>query len=144
MADPFSITTGVVGIVVPALHATRLLLDDLRKISDAPSTVEALREDVGFVEATLESLKAAGQPQWTALGATVAEQSEHAITSCTASCTKFRADLQRWTRHSTGSDISWRDRAGLGFFRESQIKAMSEQLQKYRATLTLVVSTATL
>ncbi|KXJ84590.1 hypothetical protein Micbo1qcDRAFT_170126 [Microdochium bolleyi] len=129
MADPFGITTGVVGIVVPALHATRLLLDDLRKISDAPSTVEALREDVGFVEATLESLKAAGQPQWTALGGTVAEQSEHAITSCTASCT---------------NDISWRDRAGLGFFRESQIKAMSEQLQKYRATLTLVISTATL
>lgn len=144
MADPFSIATGVVGIVIPALHATRLLLDDLRKISEAPSTVKALRDDVGFVEGTLESLKAVSQPQWTALGTTVAEQSEHAIASCTASCTEFRADLQRWTRHSTGGDISWRDKASLGFFRESQIKAMSEQLQKYRATLTLVISTATL
>lgn len=144
MADPLSITAGVIGITVPALHATRLLLNDLRKISEAPSAVGALCEDVSFVEGTLESLEAVSQQQWTALGVTVTEQSKHAITACTASCTEFRNDLQRWTRHSTEHGFSWRDRFSLGFFRENQIKAMSEQLQKYRTTLTLLISTATL
>lgn len=144
MADPLSIAAGLVGIVVPALHATRLLLDDLQKISEAPSTVETLRQDVGFLEATLKSLETVSQPEWTALGATVAQQSSIAITCCTKSCIEFRTDLQRWTRHSDEGDISWRDRASLGLFRQNQIKAMSEQLQKYRASLNLVVSTATL
>ncbi|KAF3768255.1 hypothetical protein M406DRAFT_326835 [Cryphonectria parasitica EP155] len=126
MADPFSIAAGAFGIIVPALHATRLLLDDLQKISEAPSTMEI------------------SPPQWAALGATVVEQSKNAITSCTKSCTEFRTDLQRWTRHSNEGDISWRDRASLDLFRQNQIKAMSDQLQKYRTTLNLVVSTAIL
>ncbi|KAH8742292.1 hypothetical protein F5883DRAFT_80395 [Diaporthe sp. PMI_573] len=144
MADPFSIAAGVVGVVVPALHATRLLLDDIQKISEAPSTVETLGQDVGFVEATLKSLETVSEPQWTTLGPTVVKQSSNAITCCTKSCTEFRTDLQRWTRHSNEGDISWRDRASLGLFRQNQIKAMSEQLQKYRTTLNLVVSIATL
>lgn len=144
MADPFSIAAGVVGVVIPALHATRLLLDDLQKISEAPSALETLGQDVGFVEATLKSLQTVSEPQWTAIGTTVVEQSSQAITCCTKSCTEFRTDLQRWTRHSHEGDISWWDRASLGLFRQDQIKAMSEQLQKYRTTLNLVVSTATL
>ncbi len=31
MADPLSITTSIVGIVRPALHATRLPLEDLQQ-----------------------------------------------------------------------------------------------------------------
>lgn len=144
MADPLSIAAGVVGVVIPALHATRLLLDDIQKISEAPSTIESLGQDVGFVEATLKSLETVSEPQWTALGATVFEQSKNAIACCTKSCTEFRTDLQRWTRHSDEGNISRRDRASLGLFRQNQIKAMSEQLQKYRTTLNLVISTAIL
>jgi hypothetical protein len=144
MADPFSITVGVIGIITPALHATRLLLEDLRKITEAPATVRALGQDVSFVEGTLESLAAVSQPQWTALGETVAAQSKNAITACTTSCTEFRKDLQRWTRHSTDGGMAWRDRVSLGLFRENQIKAMSGQLEKYRTTLNIIISTATL
>ena len=36
MADPLSITASVVGITVPALHGTRLLLDDLERLKDTP------------------------------------------------------------------------------------------------------------
>ena len=46
MADPFSIGAGVVGIIVPALDGTRLLLDDLQCIIDAPRAIETLKEDL--------------------------------------------------------------------------------------------------
>lgn len=144
MADPFSIVAGVFGIIVPALDTTRHLLDDLKKISEAPAIVNDLSQDIGFVETTLESLKTVSEQEWIALGTTLIEQSRTAIESCTKSCAEFRTELQRWTRHSNEGDISWRDRASIGIFQRDQIKVMSRQLQKYRTTLNLVVSTATL
>lgn len=53
MADPLSIGAGVVGIIVPALHASRLLLDDLQCIIVAPKAVETLKTNLSFVEMAL-------------------------------------------------------------------------------------------
>lgn len=95
MADPFSIVAGVFGIIVPSLDATRHLLDNLKKISEAPAIVHDLSQDIGFVETTLDSLKTVSGQEWIALGTPVIEQSRTAIESCTKSCTEFRTDLQR-------------------------------------------------
>ena len=48
-----SIGAGVVGIIVPALHGSRLLLDDLQCITDAPKAVETLRTNLISVEMAL-------------------------------------------------------------------------------------------
>ena len=143
MADPFSIAAGVIGVLAPSLHLIRLLRDDLRNISDASSTVKTLGQDVDSVEAALKSLSGISQAQWTALGPDVVKQSTGAIQDCTKTCEKFRADLQRWTRHST-TTISLRDRVKLGFFRQSEIKSLSQQLQKHQIALNLMISTANL
>ena len=58
MAEPFSIAVGVVGVVVPALHGTRKLVDDVTKIIDAPEAIRSLREDLTSAALALESLKA--------------------------------------------------------------------------------------
>lgn len=42
MADPLSIAASVVGVTVPALHGTRLLLDELQNLKDAPKAVKRL------------------------------------------------------------------------------------------------------
>jgi hypothetical protein len=42
MADPLNISAGVVDIIVPALHVSRLPLDDLQPIIDAPKPPERL------------------------------------------------------------------------------------------------------
>ncbi len=46
MADPLSVTASVVGIIGPALHGTRLLLEDLQQLKDVPKTVKRLVKDV--------------------------------------------------------------------------------------------------
>jgi hypothetical protein len=56
MADPLSIAASVVGVTVPALHGTRLLLDDLQQIRDAPETVQRLKDEVRSVDMALTSL----------------------------------------------------------------------------------------
>src|SRR5438045_6742016 len=98
MADPLSIGAGVVGIIAPALHGTRLLLDDLGCLIDAPRAIETLKENLCSVEMALTSLQAVKNVEWELLRNTVVEQSKATINSCTKACDMFRADLQRWTK----------------------------------------------
>jgi hypothetical protein len=144
MSDPFTITAGVVGIVVPALHGARLLIDDLKKITDAPRVVTSLETDLTSVSSSLESLKAINEPQWQVLGSRIVDQSKAAVKTCTTACDAMRGDLQRWTRRSRDGKLSWRDKANIGFFKERRVKAMSEQLQSCKQTLSSVVGVATL
>jgi hypothetical protein len=142
--DPLSITTSVVGIVMPALHGTRLLLEDLQQLKDAPKIVKRLVEDMHSVDTALELLQSVEDREWDLLGAGIAEQSKTTISSCTQACDLFRIDLQRWTKHSEDGKLAWQDRVNVGFFKQGQIKAMSEQLSNCKLTINSVFSIATL
>jgi len=144
MADPLSIGAGVVGLIVPALHGTRLLLDDLQSIKDAPKDIETLKTNLSSVELALTALQAVKDVEWELLGEDVVKHSKAGIQSCTKACELFRVDLQRLTKHSTGGSLSWRDRANVGFFKQSRIKAISVQLLACQININSVASTATL
>lgn len=109
MADPLSVAASVVSVTVPALHGARLLLGDLQKIKDAPETVQRLKDDVLSIDMALTSLRALKDHDWESLGASVAEESKTTISICTKACDLFRADLQRWTRHSEDGKLTWQD-----------------------------------
>jgi Fungal N-terminal domain of STAND proteins len=144
MADPLSVAASVVGIAVPALEGTKLLLDDLQKLKDAPKTVTRLKQDIQSVETALILLRGVEDREWKSLGMTVAEELKTTISICKQACDLFRTDLQWWTRHSEAGKFAWQDRANVGIFKQGQIKAMSEQLQNCKVTINSVVSIATL
>ena len=91
--EPLSVAASIVGVAVPALHATRLLLDDIKGISDAPKVVQDLKEDLLSVDTALKSLQAINASEWTSLGGTVANDSETAVETCEKACNRFRADI---------------------------------------------------
>lgn len=142
MVDPLGTAAGVVGIVVPAMHATRLLLDDLEKIRGAQATVEGLEKELRGVILATESLNVVKPSELESLG--VAKQSLSAIKTCDEACEAFSKDLRRWTKHSEDGKMSWRDRINVGFFQDENIKSLSTRLQTCKTTLILAVSTATL
>jgi len=144
MADPLSITASVVSITVPALHGIRLLLEDLQQLKEAPKTVKRLLEDAESVDTSLSLLRGVEDREWDLLGASIVEESKATVSSCTQACSLFRTDLQHWTRHSEGGKLAWQDRTRVGFFKRSQIKVMSEQLQNCKLSINSVVSIATL
>jgi hypothetical protein len=144
MADPLSVSAGVAGLVGLALHGTRLLIEDVSKIRDAPKSLEDLRTDIAMVESSLKSLEGVRKSQLKLLGEHVYDQSRVAIGKCTSACDEFRGDLLRWTRRSRDGKLSWRDKTNIGFFKERRIVAMAKQLQSCRLTLSSVVGTATL
>ncbi|KAJ5937863.1 hypothetical protein N7454_004205 [Penicillium verhagenii] len=142
MADPLSITAGIVGIVVPALQGVRLLGDELKQIRDAPENVAALRETIGSVERSLVTLETIGDKTWESLG--IAENTKTTIRICGETCDEFRIDLQRWTKHSQGDTLSLRDRSKIGFWKQQPIRSMEKKLHNCQVTITEVVSIATL
>ncbi|KAF1935764.1 hypothetical protein EJ02DRAFT_506899 [Clathrospora elynae] len=144
MSDPLSITASVVSITVPALHVIRLLYEDLQQLKDAPKIIKRLSEYVHSVDAALKLLQGVEEREWNLLDTRISEESKTTINSCTQACELFRSELQRWTRHSEDGRLAWRDRTNVGFFKQSQIKAMSEQLQNCKISIGLVVNTATL
>jgi hypothetical protein len=144
MADPLSVAASVVGVVATALHGTRLLLNDLEELKDASKTVKRLEEDVHSVDAALKLIQGVDDKDWHNLGVSVAEHSKKTIDSCAQACDLFRTEIQRWTRHSEDGKLAWRDRATVGFFKQGQIKALSEQLQNCKLSINSVVSIAAL
>lgn len=97
MSDPLSVSAAIVGIVVPALHGTRLLIDDVKRITNAPYVIQRLQTDLDSTCLALESLRAIDETKWQLLGAAIAEQSKDAVKACESACDRFRSDLQRWT-----------------------------------------------
>jgi hypothetical protein len=144
MADPLSVAAGVVGLVVPALHGLKLLKADLDRIVDAPAAVARLKDDAASLDSSLAQLKDIDSSLWDSLGPAVVQQSAAALQSCDSICDTIRGDLHRWTKRSTGGNLSWRDRVNVGFFKEQHLKGFSSQLQTQKLTFTMVVGTATL
>ena len=144
MSDPLSITASIVSVTVPALHGMRLLSHDLNQIIEAPRSIQLLRDDVSSAEMAVQTLQDIKDTEWEVLGDSIAEQSKAAIEHCAKACVSFRNDLQRWTKHSQGGRLSWRDRAKVGFFKEYQVEAVSEHLQSCKTTFNSAVGVATL
>lgn len=143
MGEPLSAAAVVVGIVVPAMHGTRLLLNDIEKIREAPATVADLKKDLEGLFLATERLKVVEASELDSLG--IAKQSlSGAITTCDEACEIFRKDLQRWTKHSKDGNLSRWDRINVAFFQDENIKSLSSRLQTCKTTLILAVSTATL
>lgn len=144
MVETLGIAASVVGVVVPALHGMRLLLDDLQKLKDAPKTIKLLEDDVRSIDTALNTLQVVENREWELLGTLVAEESKTTISTCASACAQFRTDLQHWTRHSDDGKLALTDRANVGFLKQGQIKTISEQLQNCKLSITSVVSIAIL
>lgn len=144
MVEPLSLAANIAGVVIPALHGMRLLLRDLQDIKDAPKNVKDLENDILLVDRSLSSLQAIKPEDLNTLGSNVEEDVKSAIGICSTACETFRADLQRWTRHSQDEKLSRRDRSTIGFWKQTHIKSIQSKLQNCQVNVTSVVSTATL
>ncbi|KAJ5391602.1 hypothetical protein N7509_007092 [Penicillium cosmopolitanum] len=144
MADPLSLVSGIAGVVIPALHGMRLLLRDLQDIKDAPKNVQDLKNELSLVDGALSSLQDIEPEDLDSLGPSVGDNIKSTVKVCSTACDKFRADLQRWTRHSQDKKLSWRDRSTIGFWKQDDIKSIQGKLHNCQVNITSVVSTATL
>ena len=142
--DGLSGAANIIGIAVPALYATRLLLDDINNVVKAPETITSLRQDLESVEKALAALNALPITEFELLGQEVFDETKPMFDLCTKACDKFRVDLHRWTKHSEDGKLSWLDRVNVGFFKQKRIKSLIGQLQNCKLTVNMVITVAIL
>ncbi|KAF3398566.1 hypothetical protein F1880_005923 [Penicillium rolfsii] len=138
------VTASVVGIVVPALHISRLLLKDLRSIKDAPDTIKTLTDNIDSLTMALTSVESIDDNEWRSLGPALIDNAKATITTSTATCERFSANVQKWTKRSHDGSLSLLDQCVVGFFKQQRLTSMSEEIKTCQTKITSVVSIATL
>ena len=142
--DGVSAAAAIVGLAVPAAHATRILIDDINNIVKAPEAITSLVQDLESLEKALAVLDAVPPADLDLLGPDVVTEIKSALELCKKGCEKFRGDLRRWTKHLDDGKLSWLEKVKVGFFKQKRIGALSSQLQNWKTTIGQVANVATL
>jgi hypothetical protein len=142
--DGASAAASIVGLVVPAAHAARILLNDINSVLGAPEAITSIRRDLESLKKALTALEAVPSADLDLLGPEVVIEIKSALDLCNKACDRFRTDLRRWTTHLDDSKLSWLEKVKIGFFKQKRINALSAQLQNWKITIDQVVNIATL
>ncbi|KAJ5810114.1 uncharacterized protein N7503_002332 [Penicillium pulvis] len=142
--DPFSLTVGTLGIVGAAVQSISALIHEINAIRDAPVVIAGLRDELVAVEAILLVLDNPHKnSQLEHLTPDARTALQLTVTHCAKACTEFRNKIVRWTKHSGEKLHAW-DRVRVGLFAERTVETLCEQLNRYKSTMNIAVSTATL
>ncbi|CAD0044851.1 unnamed protein product [Aureobasidium pullulans] len=117
MADPLSITAGVLGIAATAAHSIHLLVELIDRIKDAPIAVQRSRDDLKFVESVIHTLRSeldgnVNAAKWEQL--IEASKLKQALKSLKGGCDSLNLTLMGLTKRSApGEKLSFRDGVNL-------------------------------
>ncbi|KAF2451233.1 hypothetical protein P171DRAFT_425760 [Karstenula rhodostoma CBS 690.94] len=146
--DPFSITAGAIGITgfattsIVQLHS---LIDNLSEaqnvVPDVASTLANIERPLAALEQVVisdESTSVAAKEDLRKAG--VAE----AVNKCGDACSEFGKSLTKWTKHSSATKLSLRDRLSVGVWNREKIRTLRTQLQSCEATVQFAVTSTQL
>jgi uncharacterized protein YPO0396 len=67
-----------------------------------------------------------------------------AVNNCGQACANFTDNLKRWTKHSSGTKISLRDRFSVGVWNKEKIRTFRMQVQSCQATVQFAITSTQL
>lgn len=138
MADPLSITSGVIAIVTAALQASKTLYETVQSFRNHQRTVKQLLAELAALSDVLESLESlASQDE------TMFLPLKRPLVQCRQACSAFGALMLRCSRHSGGSRTSFRDWAKLRYM-DSNIAGFTGMLAGYKSTISIALADANL
>ncbi|KAM0321858.1 hypothetical protein ACHAQA_009863 [Verticillium albo-atrum] len=122
MADPLSIASGVIGVLVATAQSTKALYQTVQSFRDQPRAVRQLQDELKSLDGVLDSLHDAIEEDATffvALGLPLRQ--------CCEVCTEFQALVVKCTTHSDGARPSVRDWVRLRYM-DTDIRGFTEML----------------
>ncbi|THW47930.1 hypothetical protein D6D21_03160 [Aureobasidium pullulans] len=143
MADPLSITAGVLGIAATAAHSIHLLVELIDRIKDAPIAVQRSRDDLKFVESVIHTLRSeldgiVNAAKWEQL--IEASKLKQALKSLKGGCDSLNLTLMGLTKRSApGEKLSFRDGVNL-VLHSSKLDQLSLQLSSCKQNVLLAIS----
>lgn len=146
MADPFSISVGVLSVIGAACSSCKILGDIVRGYKDAPISLKSLGQELDAVERQLISLSDVLNREMTNLTSdqrACFENLEVISRQCESSVNSFKSKLTNLTSHSTAGHISARDKAKV-HLKDKDIAQLKAKLERYKQTFDIAVGIATL
>jgi len=138
MADPISITSGLVALTVFAFQSSKTLYQVVQSFKSSRKAIRELKEELEALDGVLQSLhQAAGDSDADLTGLQLP------VLRCGKACTDFEAMIVKCTAHSGGSRTSFRDWAKLKYM-GNDIVGYKNMLAGYKSTISIALGGANL
>ncbi|RGP62527.1 ATP-nad kinase [Fusarium longipes] len=131
----------IIGIVAPALHATRVIVDDIKAIKNAPRDLADLLESLELVQAAFRSVESVDKVVWEDLDAVILQLVQGTMKRAGDILETAEGKLKKYKEKKR---ISMTDRGILGFWLKTDLKDISNQLQTCQGSITSLACIATL
>ncbi|KAH7556747.1 hypothetical protein BM1_06181 [Bipolaris maydis] len=143
MADPLSMTASVLAVVTATIQSVQFVVTTIDNIESVPETVKEIRNELTALKLILQHLqqRPVSAAQNTAQGLLASPIITRSLENCEGACKRFGEWLNRTMRHSTEDKISKVDRSKIAIFGRRKIDAFRGQLDNYKATLQLALTT---
>ncbi|KAF2998445.1 hypothetical protein E8E13_000859 [Curvularia kusanoi] len=142
--DPFSITAGAIGITgfattsIVQLHS---LIDSLSEAQDVVTDIASSLTSIERPLAALGQLSIADEATNIAIREDLRKTGlAEAINNCGDACNKFSKNLAKWTKHSSPTKLSLRDRLSVGVWNKEKIRTLRTHLLSCQATAEFAVT----
>ena len=146
--DPFSITVGVLGITKFAISSINELRGVINGPTEAKEVVQDITLNLGAIQrplAALENIKisesviyATAKEDLTKTGVV------EGVNNCGNACANFTSKLKKWTKHSSSTKLSLRDRLIIGVWKKEEIYTLRRQVQSCQTIVHFAVGSAQL
>jgi len=146
--DPFSITAGALGITEFALASVGNLRDFINGLNEANDVVQDIRSNLEAIQRPLAALKGLNiSDRMTYVAVKEALQKTgvaEAVNKCGKACADFTKKLEQWTKHSSATKLSLRDRMTVGLWNKEKIRTFRTQIQSCQAIVQFAIDIAQL
>ncbi|KAI9795427.1 MAG: hypothetical protein M1833_007026 [Piccolia ochrophora] len=138
MADPISISSGLLTLVTFALQSSKILYHVVEGFQSAGRNIRDLKQELEALDGVLQSLQEVVNTTSVDLSAL-----KLPLLRCGKACKEFEAVVVKCTIHSDGTRTSLRDRAKLTYMGED-IVGFRNMLAGYKSTITIALGDANL
>ena len=134
MADPISVTSGIIALVSFGIQASQTLYSTIESLKNYTKTIRELKQQLEALRNVLKDLEKVADDDLVS----EFESIKLPLYSCATSCQEFDAVIRKCTENSTDSHRSFRDWAKLRYMGDD-INGFNNQLAGYKSTIQIAL-----
>jgi hypothetical protein len=146
--DPLSITAATIGITTLAITSIKQLHEVINDVAEVKKVIHDVSTSLTAILIPLDSLRKLHVPDSSISAAVKADLERtgvaNAVNKCGDLCDDFAKRLKKWTKHSSASKLSLRDRLTVGSWNKEKIRTLRISVQACQSTVQFGVQTTQL
>ncbi|CAI7577519.1 unnamed protein product [Penicillium glandicola] len=146
--DPLSITAsalGITGFALSSISNIRRIIDDIQEANDVMQDVTSNLEAIELPLSALEKLQITDSTTHAEIKEDLKKTGVvEAVNKCGQACAEFKKKLEQWTRHSSTTKLSLRDRLSVGLWKKEKIQTFRTQVLTCQAIVQFAIESAQL